>query len=211
MTFNNLAPRTKRSISITSTFLCPCQGYTLPFHIFTNTLLFLHPLMPLWQLVRYRLSKDRSKTFKQIQQLMITTMKNDGLSLHKMVTGLHGIAAVSRCCQNSTFSFPVRGSFNTICQFLYWSIKSSRSLYSALMEFYCISFMIMLSLYETCISITYNIKPHKRMAYIIQQSSLSQLVYCQGKMQQHCLTIIKYLLLKIRESYSGSWKSWEAW
>lgn len=31
------------------------------------------------------------------------------------------------------------------------------------------------------------------------------------KMQQHCLTIIQYLLLKMRESYSGSWRSWEAW
>lgn len=210
MTFNNPAPWTKRSISITSKFLCLCQGYTLPFHIFNNTSMFIHILKPLSQLVWYKLSKDRSKSFKQIQQLMIITMKNDRLSLHKMVTGLHRIAAVNRCCQNSTLPPPVRDSFTTVCQFSYWTIMSSRSLYSALMEFYNISFMIMLSLYGTCISIMYNIK-HHRMAYIIQQNSLSQLLYCRGKMQQHCLTIIQYLLLKMIESYSGSWRSWEAW
>jgi len=152
-------------------------------------------------------------------------------SLHKMVIGLHEIAVVSRCCQKFAqdgnrlawnccgqqmlpevdFSFPVQGSFTTLCQFLYQTVTSSISLYSALMEFYSISCMITLSLYGTCICITHNIKPHHRMAYTIQQISLSQLVYCQRKMQQHSLTIIQYLLLKMRESYGGSWKSWEAW
>ena len=41
-TFNNPASRIKRSISITSKFLCPCQGYTLPFYIFNNTSVFNH-------------------------------------------------------------------------------------------------------------------------------------------------------------------------